>query len=58
MIYIGYFILLLFKDVSSNNYNAFFTHRITAMKAITGYPEDLEILSVFKLRWQKQSRNY
>lgn len=39
MIYHGYFILLLFKNVSSNNYNAFFSRRITAMKSLSGYPD-------------------
>lgn len=54
MIYHGYFFLLLFKNVSSNNYNAFFSRRITAMmKALAGYPEDMEILPVFKLKMVK-----
>lgn len=53
MIYNSYFILLLFKKISSNNYKVFFTHRIRAMIVIAWYLEELETLPVFKLKMEK-----
>ncbi|QCD82065.1 hypothetical protein DEO72_LG2g2398 [Vigna unguiculata] len=53
LIYHGYFILLILKNVSSKDYDAVFTKHINDMKVVAGYPEEKEIRPVFKLKMAK-----
>ncbi|BAT89259.1 hypothetical protein VIGAN_06017000, partial [Vigna angularis var. angularis] len=49
MIYNAYFVMLLFKNVSNNNYEQFFNRCITELKAIVGVTNATDIPPVLTL---------
>jgi len=54
LVYLGYFIILLFKNISSNNYLNFFNKRLHALKALAGCYESANIAPVFKQKMASQ----
>ncbi|WVZ15353.1 hypothetical protein V8G54_012919 [Vigna mungo] len=51
LVFSGYFMILLFRNVSNNKYDNFFNERIAEMKALVGIPKNQELLPVFP--WER-----